>query len=171
MLAIQIAKDAGSRYFKLTKICDIAELLRVHPDLDLAEALQQARRLGGERMILFSLGLVNNLLGTRLTEEIIDEMRFHPSIEGLVEDARPRLFNSADRAATDRRQVDEFRWHVRERLRDRIYPYYLRYVHNVIVPCELDRRLLPLPGRLSFLYYLIRPIRLVAKYGLRLFRH
>jgi hypothetical protein len=42
-------------------------------------------------------------------------------------------------------------------------------VTDVIVPCELDRRLLRLPRELSFLYYFIRPVRLVGKYALRLF--
>ena len=71
MLAIQITKDSGSRYFQLAKICDMAELLRVYPRLDLAQVLRQARRLGGERMLLYSLRLANNLLGTVLPQEIV----------------------------------------------------------------------------------------------------
>jgi hypothetical protein len=168
MLAVQITKDTGYRYFQLAKICDMAELLRAYPDLDLAQMLRQARRLGGERMLLYSLRLANDLLGAPLPQEVISEMRFHPAIDGLVEDAPRQLFDGADRA--DQPKVDRFRWLVRERLRDKLYPYYLRYVMDVIVPCELDRRLLPLPERLSFLYYFIRPARLVAKYGLLLLK-
>lgn len=168
MLAIQITKDAGSRYFQLAKICDMAELLRAYPRLDFAQALRQAKRLGGERMLLYSLRLANNLLDTVLPQEVISEMRFHPAIEGLVECARRQLFDGYDRA--DQPTVDQFRWLVRERLRDKLYPYSLRYVTDVIVPCELDRRLLPLPGRLSFLYYFIRPVRLVRKYVLLLLK-
>ena len=166
MLAIQITKDSGSRYFLLAKICDMAELLHVYPHLDLAEVLRQARRLGGERMLLYSLRLANNLLGTVLPQEIVCEMQFHPAIDGLVEYARRQLFDGGDRTVADQPTVDEFRWLVRERLRDKLYPYYLRYVTDVIVPCELDRRLLPLPRELSFLYYFIRPVRLIGKHGL-----
>ena len=166
MLAIQITKDSGSRYFQLAKICDLAELLREYPDLDLAQVLRQARILGGERMLLFSLRLANNLLGAALPQEILCEMQFHPAMDGLVEYARRQLFDGADRTVADQPAVDQFRWLIRERLRDKLYPYYLRYVTDVIVPCELDRRLLPLPGQLSFLYYFIRPVRLVGKYGL-----
>jgi hypothetical protein len=46
----------------------------------------------------------------------------------------------------------------------------LRYVRGIIVPCELDRRVLPLPAQLAFLYWLFRPMRLFAKYGLVLLR-
>lgn len=170
MLAIQVTKDTGTPYFQLAKICDIAELLRVYPRLDFAQGLKQAKRLGGERMLLYSLRLANNLLGAVLPNAIASEMRFHPAIDGLVEYARRQLFNGGDRTVADQPTVDQFRWLVRERLRDKLYPYYLRYVTNVIVPCELDRRLLRLPGRLSFLYYFIRPVRLVRKYGLLLLR-
>ena len=89
-------------------------------------------------------------------------------LDGLVEYARRHLFDKGDRTVADQPTVDKFRWLVRERLRDRLYPYYLRYVSDVIVPCDLDRRMLGLPGGLSFLYFLIRPVRLVGKYGLLL---
>jgi hypothetical protein len=174
MLAIQITKDAGTPYFQLAKICDIAELLRVYPHLHSAKTLKQAKSLGGERMLLFSLRLTSNLLGTELPQDIICKMPFHPSIDKLADYARQQLFDRDDRTVRNQPTADQFRWLIRERLRDKIYPYYLRYLHdviiNVIIPCELDRRLLPLPGRLSFLYYLIRPVRLARKYGLLLLR-
>ncbi len=166
MLAIQITKDSGSRYFQLAKICDMAELLRVYPHLDFSQVLREARRLGGERMLLYSLRLANNLLGAVFPQEIICQMQFHPAIDGLVEYARMQLFDGGDRTVAGQPTVDQFRWLVRERLRDKLYPYYLRYVTDVIVPCELDRQVLRLPRRLSFLYYFIRPVRLVRKYGL-----
>lgn len=169
MLAIQITKDSGSRYFQLAKICDTAEILHAYPRLDVAHVLRQARKLGGERMLLYSLRLANNLLGAALPQEIVSEMRFHPAIDGLVECARQQLFDGGDRTVADQPTVDQFRWLVRERLRDKLYPYYRhsrRYVTDVIVPCKLDRRLLPLPRELSFLYYFIRPVRLIGKHGL-----
>src|SRR5262245_8846203 len=166
MLAIQITKDIGTSYFQLAKICDIAELLRAYPRLDLVQAVKQAKRLGGERMLLFSLGLTNNLVGAALSQEVVCKMRCYPSLDGLVEYARQQFFYASDRPGGDHQRIDQFRWVLRERLRDRLYPYYLRYVTGVILPCDLDRRLLPLPRHLSFLYYFIRAIRLVGKYVL-----
>lgn len=167
MLAIQITKDSGGRYLQLAKICDMAELLRSYPNLDFAQVLRQARRLGGERMLLYSLRLANNLLDAVLPSEVVRQMSFHPAIDGLVEYAQRQLFDDGDRTVPDEPTVDQFRWLIRERLRDKLYPYYLRYVTDVIMPCELERRLLPLPRELSVLYYLIRPVRLLGKHGLR----
>jgi Uncharacterised nucleotidyltransferase len=165
MLAIQITKDAGSHYFQLAKICDIAELLRAHPCLDLAQALEQARRLGGERMLLFSLHLSNNLLGTKLPQDIVCKIPFHPSMHKFAEYAQQQLFYRGAHIVRQQATVDQFRWFIRERLRDKLSPYYVRYVKHVITPSVSDRRLLHLPNQLSFLYYFIRPIRLVGKYG------
>jgi hypothetical protein len=168
MLAVQITKDVGGSNFYLAKICDVAELLRVYPGLDWTQTLKQAKGLGCLRMLLYSLGLANNLLGAALPQEIVAEMRFHPAIVEFVTHARGQLFDGGDRTVADQPTVEQFRWLVRERLRDKLYPYYLRYVTGVIVPCDPDRRLLRLPERLSFLYYFIRPIRLLGKYGSRL---
>jgi len=169
MLAIQLTKDAGTQYLQLARICDIAQFLRAHPDLQLIGILRQSKELGCERMVLFSLSLAHNLLGAPLPQEIVDEVRSQPVITQLVKFAR-QLIDDRDQTARDRRSIDQFRWLVRERLRDKLHPYYMRYVHGTFVPCSLDRQLLPLPQRLAFLYYGIRPIRLVCKYGLLLLR-
>src|SRR5262249_2073556 len=122
MLAIQITKDAGSHYFQLAKICDIAELLRVCPHLDLAHVLKQARRLGGERILLFSLRLTNTLLGTALPQDLSCKTLFHSSIDELIGYARQQLFHRGDRTVPDQAIVNQMRWTVRERLCDKLYP-------------------------------------------------
>lgn len=172
MLAIQMTKDAGTPYLQLARICDIAQLLRTYSDLDLMRTLRQSKELGGERMVLFSLCVASHLLDVPLPQEVIAEVRAQPVIHQLVELTCRQLFDDGESSTNDRRSIDRFRWLVRERLRDKLYPYYLRYVHATFVPCNFDRQLLPLPQRLAFLYYGIRPIRLLAKYSsLFLARH
>jgi hypothetical protein len=170
MLTIQISKDAGSRYFQLAKLCDMAALLRTHPDLELTGVLSHAKELGGERMVQFSVCLAHNLLATPLPQEILGEVLTQPVIDQLVEFTRLQLVDDRDPIARDQRSIDQFRWLVRERLRDKLHPYYFRYVHAAFAPCRLDRQLLPLPHGFGFLYYGIRPIRLLCKYSLLLFR-
>jgi hypothetical protein len=58
----------------------------------------------------------------------------------------------------------------RERVRDRVAycTFFFRSKHNgrrVLSPTSTDRSILALPRSLSFLYYVIRPIRLLLKYG------
>jgi hypothetical protein len=96
MHAIQISKDAGSRYLQLVKICDVAALLRAYPDLDLTGVLSQAKELGGERMVQFSLCLAHKLLATPLPQEILGEVRAQPVIDQLVEFTRLQLFDDRD---------------------------------------------------------------------------
>jgi hypothetical protein len=55
-----------------------------------------------------------------------------------------------------------FHFRVRDRFRDKVrYPLFSATIH----PRLADRELLRLPNRLSFLYYVTRPIRLGVKYG------
>jgi hypothetical protein len=162
MLSIQLTKD---RFLKLAKICDVAELLRAHRDLNWTQVLEEAKRLGAQRKILFALCLASNLLGTALSQEVVRELKFHAPIHEIVEHASHQLFDRGDQTIHDQLTAERFQWVVRERLRDKLHPYYL-YVTDVIVPCELDRRLLPLPRELSFLHYFIRPVRLIGKHGL-----
>jgi hypothetical protein len=165
MLAIQITKDTGTDYFQLSKICDLAGVFRSNAGLDPAEVLAEARALRNERMLLFSLRLAQDVLGIPLPPEVSRAMRSHPMIDGLVEYARGRLFESDDAAAGPALTPERFRWAIRERLRDKLHPYYHQYVVKAIEPSEADRRFLNLPVRLSFLYYLVRPLRVICKLG------
>jgi hypothetical protein len=55
---------------------------------------------------------------------------------------------------------------LRERWQDRLFPYL--YAGALLFdPSDKDRMFLPLPGCLAFLYYVIRPLRVVREYGLR----
>ena len=167
MLAIQITKDTGTDYFQLGKICDLAMLVRANPDLDRAAVLLHARRLRSERIVLVSLRLANDLLGIPLSQEVTDRIRSHPPIDRLVEYARHQLLDDEGVAAAPPLTSDEFYWNVRERMLDKLYPYYHRYVVQTVQPCDLDRGLMRLPAGLSFLYYFLRPVRLVGKYVFR----
>jgi hypothetical protein len=162
MLSIQITKD---RYLKLAKICDVAELLRAHQSLNWAQALKQAKRLGGQRLLLFALCLTNHFLGAPLPQAAARELSSREFFHELVEQVAQQFFQQGTKSSNDQLMPKRFDWLMRERFRDKLWPYYLRYMRDVIVPCELDRHLLSLPRELSFLYYLIRPVRLLCKYA------
>jgi hypothetical protein len=167
MLAVQITKDAGTDYFQLGKICDLARLVRGHSRLDPVQVLREARRLGAERMVLFGFRLANDLLGMPLAPELTERLRSHPPIDALVVYARRVLFPADGSSASRTFTPDAFHWAVRERLRDKLHPWCYRYLVRPIQPSELDRAFMRLPAALSFLYYLLRPIRLMGKYVFR----
>jgi hypothetical protein len=176
ILCVQVTKDCWQwkeLVVKLAKICDIAELIRVYPVMDWNSIVEQAGKLGSERILFFSLLLARDLLGTPLPEEILQRKQAHPVVEALALQVRERLFCAdykfgvADRPPKFLEiEKNLFYFRVRERLRDRV-PYFLHLVHVAIAPSVEDRTFLPLPPSGSFLYYLIRPIRVIGKYGLR----
>jgi hypothetical protein len=165
VLCIQVARDEwnGGRTI-LSKICDIAELLRVYQGLDWEWMLKEARRLRCQRMFFFGLGLTSALLGTILPKEVAQRIISHPSISSLTVHACQRLCHRADDRSLE--LLTNYRFEVWRRLQDRGFPYYVRWAALILVPNGRDRALLSLPGFLSFLYYIIRPLRLVRKYGL-----
>ena len=158
MLSIQVTKDKN---LQLAKICDIAELLHVHQHLNSARMLKQAKRLGAQRMLLYGVRLASDLLGTALPQELACDMSFHPAVNGLIAHARRQFFHRDD-SVPQQLPADCLRWVMQERFRAKLR----RFLYDVVVPCEPDRRLVHLPAGLSFLYYVIRPVRLIGKHGL-----
>ena len=159
MLAIQIAKDAGGPYFELAKICDVAVLLQSCPNLDLSEVLRQAKVEGIARILLLSLQLSSNLLGIVPPPEFACHMPSDATFEELVEWAQQQLFEHHDRSL-DYAGINRFHWLLRERIRDKFYPYLYRLGRN----CEGARDASRLPGPLPWLYYFVQPVRLCWKY-------
>lgn len=180
MLCVQVTKDCWQwqeQLVKLAKICDIAELIRVHQGMDWNRIMAQASRLGSERILFLGLLLARDLLGTALPEEILQRMQAHPVVKALALAVCERLFLADYRSGVPDRlpkyldiEKNLFYFRVRERLQDKV-PYFLHLVHLAIAPTSADREFLPLPPSISFLYYLVRPIRAVGKYGFRPLKH
>lgn len=171
ILCVQITKDCWQWKEQLAKICDIAQLLRVHPSMDWNCVINQARKLGSERMLILGLLLAQKLLGTDLPNEILPRIEAHPIVEALANQVCERLLYKDYRLGLDDRppkyldrEKNLFYFRVRERLQDKV-PYFLHLVQVAIAPTEQDRAFVPIPAYLSFLYYLIRPIRAVTQYA------
>ena len=119
VLTIQLRKDAWhSDNLRLSKICDIAELLRSQPAMDWIAVDRAAERLGCQRALSLGLRVAHELLGAPVTGAIAG--RVDPELIGpLVEYIGHRLFD--DRASTSPMPYEDFNFRVRERWRDWIY--------------------------------------------------
>ena len=115
------------------KLCDIAELLCVHQNLDWRHVLREVRRLGGMRMMSFAFCLTSNLLGTALRQEVMSKLRFKSAILGLVEHASEKMFRSSDYAAGDYMTSQRFDWLTREHLSTKLHRYYLTCAHGAVI--------------------------------------
>lgn len=139
--------------------CDVAELLRATPNLDWKRVLKQAGRLHCTRMLFLGLLLAHDLLQARVPKAVLRQARLDRIACNLAMRVRETLFREAD----PMRVVDDlFILQSMERLPDRV-----RYgVHLATTPSAEERG--KLPDSLSFLWWLIRPLRLAVKYGVRL---
>jgi len=150
---------------RLGWICDVASLVEVSNGIAFETVLKQAGRMGIERTILLGLFLTQDLIGIDLPEEILKKIDAKPVIKNLAERVYKKLFYDVDNpAGIFKDQLLYLK--MRERFRDKArYVFYLTFTTNT-----RDWKLLPLPDFLFFLYYILRPIRLLAKYGAKLLR-
>ncbi|HEY9846096.1 MAG TPA: nucleotidyltransferase family protein, partial [Candidatus Caenarcaniphilales bacterium] len=160
ILCVQGTKDCWDRREKLAQVCDVAELIRRQP-LDWQRVLEQASHSGSQQMLLRGLGLAHKLLGVVLPTAVLQKV--HSSvIEALVTQGYELLFSQAKVPATGSERRC-FYFSVRERLQDRA-AYFL---YCAITPSQQDLAMLSLPQFLYFLYYLLRPLRLIGVYAQR----
>ncbi|HZG54598.1 MAG TPA: nucleotidyltransferase family protein [Pyrinomonadaceae bacterium] len=140
---------------RLSWIADIAQLLEVHPDLNWEGLLERARRTGTERMLLLGLHVAHDLLGARVPAQVGERMQADREIVRLADQIYARLFGG-EHEAGGMSGYFMFQLKARRRLRDK-----LNYCRYVVSPTEEDLTLLPLPAPLSFIYYLLRPLRML----------
>jgi hypothetical protein len=192
VLCLNGAKDCWGR---LGRVCDVAELVRRHPDLEWSVAFERARSLGALRMLHLGLLLATELLDAPVPPPARGRARHDPGACQLAAEVQARLLGASEGWTHDEpagesppgttarssgrlaaildpdglgwmaRRVP-FHLRVRERTRDR-----LRYVlHLAITPGIADWMAVPLPPFLRPTYYLLRPCRLLRRYGLRVIR-
>ncbi|MBD2627207.1 nucleotidyltransferase domain-containing protein [Trichormus variabilis] len=159
MLAGHGTKDCWTN---LARICDVAELIRSHPQLNWHKLIETARVKGGERILFLALTLARNILGTTVPDEVWQRIQTDPKVSLLAVEVSQNLFQKTDGSFQDGR-VTRFHLSVRERLQDKIL-YFLRLVTT---PTTSDWLILPLTEFPAFIYYLLRPIRLVREQVLK----
>ena len=155
-LAVHGAKHLWER---LSWIADIAQLLEVYPGLNWARLLERARRSGTERMLLLGLYVAHDLLGAQLPPPISARFEHDAEIARLADQVYAQLF-AAGGEAGGMSNYFLFQLKARRRLRDKFN--YCRYV---VSPTEEDLTLLALPAPLSFIYYVLRPLRMLRTGG------
>ena len=144
---------------RLSWIADIARLVEVNRDFNWAGLLERARRTGTERMLLLGLHVAHDLLGANLPEHVVERFESDAEIARLAGQIYSRLFAEGNEAG-GMSGYFIFQFKARRRLRDKFN--YCRYV---ISPTEEDLTLVKLPASLSFVYYLLRPLRMLRTGG------
>jgi hypothetical protein len=154
------AHGAKHLWERLSWICDIARLIQVEPDMDWPLVFTRANATGTRRLVVLALLLSSQLLGVTIPQAAAPLGVPDPQTEDLVRDILARLEDpdpqpvSAVQTALFSRRVFE---HTGQRLRF-IFGIFAR-------PTEAEYLLLKLPRSFDWVYYLVRPVRLAAKYA------
>jgi hypothetical protein len=159
IISVHGTKDLWTR---LLWVCDVAELVRIHEGLNWDWVLKLSKTLGSLRMVFLGLFLAKDLLDTSIPEEMMHQIEGDPMVRRLARQVRQRLFQEP-KGSSGILKDSLFYLKVRERLHDRIQ-YCIRLA---MMTTPGDWALFTLPQSLFPLYYLIRPIRLASKYGMK----
>jgi len=155
-LLVQCMHAAKDGYHQLGHICDIAELLRTHPGLDLEGVLQRARAVRSERMVQLGLLLSHELAGVSLPEPVRKSVRTDAT-EALAQQVVRGLFTKRHGIGL---LLHRCRFHVqvRDRWTDGLGAVYNAF-RTSLRPTEKDRDWMELPPALEILYPVVRLAR------------
>ncbi|HEV2916069.1 MAG TPA: nucleotidyltransferase family protein [Pyrinomonadaceae bacterium] len=145
---------------RLAWLCDVAELVAAHPGMDWEKLLAEARALGVRRMLSLGLFLAHDLLDAPLPEAVRRDVHDDAIIKSLSGRVRANLFTENLLSHGPSRSL-LFHYEVRERRLDGARYCY----HITIPPTPAEWTALDLPDPFSFLYYLVRPLRLIKKHS------
>jgi hypothetical protein len=141
-------------------ICDVLGLIQIHQEMDWEWVTEEAHRLGSERILFLGLYLAKNLLEVTLPGKVCQQIKSDTKIEMLAHKVYKQLYKEnngllgiLEKSLFHLRSINTF-W-------DRVLYCYF----SMIPPRFGDFLFLKLPSSLFFLYYLLRPFRLLGKYS------
>jgi hypothetical protein len=142
---------------RLAWVCDVAALLDSQASLDWPFILRQAHDSRVERMLYVGLHLARGLLGAHVPDDV-RPTDADSVVAGLTAEVTRGLFEEAGYEPASLVRSVKFNMRARRRLRDRA-----KYLRFILTPTDGDLTAVRLPSRMSFVYYLLRPVRLVLK--------
>jgi hypothetical protein len=165
MLLVLAMHGAKHSWQQLGWICDIAQLARSRPDLDWNRVIREADKAGCIKGLLVALELVRNVGAASLPGEVLEMIDRHPRVKAVGRSVTRRLFSGKRSFLMERFQEIFIVPRLKQRVRDR-FVYLLYEWRKTVTPNERDQALVSLPVACSFLYYVVRPVRLTVTYGL-----
>ncbi len=149
----------GSRHLweRLAWICDVAELIS-RRSLNWTALMERAELADSERMFLLGLYLAEKLFGTQLPSEVKRRCDSDERLPILARNVIQQLFSGPEQTPASSREILRYNIGVRKGWAARA-----RYVRYMLRPTDSDLERHSLPRGFSFVYYLMRPFRLIFK--------
>lgn len=142
----------------LSLICDISEFLNFYKNMNWDEVLEKAERIGIKRILLINLILAKDLFQLDLSDKIANELKSDLTAQKIANDVKKRLFINKRPLNLFRKSIFDFK------KRKKIKYGFKDSLYGLIKPSYADFQILPLSGRLFYLYYIIRPLLLLKRY-------
>ncbi|OVE75597.1 hypothetical protein BVX97_04215 [bacterium E08(2017)] len=144
------------RWERLSWTADIVYFIHYHPDLDWDNLITNAKETGTKRILLTTLKLASGFPGVDIPEQVTALFSSDSIIEPLVEEVITN-WSVETKTPDSRSSIVHFAFKTRERLSDR-----LKYLLAILlIPSCGEWELVDLPAPLYFLYFFIRPFRLL----------
>jgi len=168
LLALCIHSGIRENWSSLKLIVDLAIFLLHEQSLDWKAFIEKAQRMGILRSFWIGAYVVETLLKIKLPEMVLEAIPQRTKSEQMAVGAINQLFR--DESENPRNWNSNFIRSLakRERLSDKIKIVRFALFHDPITnlrPNNQDRMFIRLPTHLSFLYYLVRPFRIISQYG------
>lgn len=151
------AKDFWDR---LVWIADVAELLRSCPDLDWDLTWRTAESLRAERMVHLGLALADDILDAKIPPEALRRIHRDRRASSLATELGKRLVS---RGARERTARERFRY--RRQTVPGLAAGWRYAIRLTLAPSEQDWEQAKLPRSLAPIHAVLRPFRLLRKYG------
>jgi hypothetical protein len=107
-------------------------------------------------MFLLGLYLAHELLDATLPDEVDRRCNSDEQLKALAENVIAHLFNGTAHIPATSREIFKYNIRVRKTLSARA-----RYLAYMFRPTDRDLSRRPLPSGMNFVYYLLRPFRLI----------
>jgi hypothetical protein len=131
LLCINGAKD---HWLWLKAVCDVAELIAAHPEMDWEKTRNCARILGRDKILLLGLSLASELMAVELPANVRRWLETEPVVNLMSQKVRQWLFNSSNQQLGILNKA-LFNLRLRDSLQDKV-----RYCWFAIIQ-QLDRTL------------------------------
>jgi hypothetical protein len=153
---------------RLSQILDVGRLIQAHPGLDWNWVVAEARRLRRERVVRLGISLASHWARTSVPPKVAQFASQDRVVRELVLEIGKRLAGDNTLVGSS---FHRYAWRVWSHPGDRFrYVLYVlrmlpEHFRTLAAVGDQDRKLIDLPVRLSFLYWLIRPLRALFQGG------
>lgn len=139
---------------RLIWICDVAQVLASSPGLDWKEVIREAKRVGLWRTLVLGVLLAHRVTGTIVPQAVLRRFESNAIPCSLARQIEENLIEAPGNPPMGRAAYSIQLLGLHDRVRSRVSQWVWR-------PNEKDRAAVHLPASLDFLYYLVRPVRLL----------